>query len=201
MKYSKLACILPIIAISACGSTPEEYGTGSEFKRVIKGKIPHTLSRVSTQTVTTGLNNTGYTYVVGRDSDNVYQAFAGLIIKPALSVSPPTTGTATMTGKYSATRVYNIATTDTVPRGVTVGNSGLTLEADFANGTLKGGDPAKLFVNGTFNSGSLSLRGTVSYFGVDGRLLGRIGPDQAIGAFRGHDDTSVFAGGFVVSVP
>ena len=73
----------------------------------------------------------------------------------------------------------------------------LTLVADFDRNTLSGtSDNSLLRVNGTFEGKALG--GSVVYRGMSGELSGRVGANQAVGAFHGKTDTSIMAGGFMV---
>ena len=86
----------------------------------------------------------------------------------------------------------------------------ITLNADFATGRLTGGGTGQdggtsnlvlnnnlLTVDGTF-AGS-TLGGVVTYDGVSGPLRGLVGSDEVIGAFHGHTDSQVHAGGFIAN--
>ncbi|MEE9454793.1 MAG: hypothetical protein V3V13_10480 [Paracoccaceae bacterium] len=201
MKYSKIACILPVIAIPACGSTtPDTQShTDSEFRAATVTGIDHNLSNATTLINILGNNNNGYAFAIGLDANNVYQGFAGVIVNPGLFELPPATGSAIMSGSYHARRIHDITVTNGVPTGIVAGvpNNLISLVVDYGAGTLIGGDIDTLYVDGTFSGTTLS--GGAIYYGVDGDLTGIIDPDQAIGAFHGHDDTNVHAGGFIVN--
>jgi len=74
---------------------------------------------------------------------------------------------------------------------LTGGGTGL----DSFNNFLLNGN--RLSVDGRIDGTTLS--GTVTYDGVAGSLRGLVGGNEAIGAFHGHDDNNVFAGGFIAN--
>ena len=102
-----------------------------------------------------------------------------------------------MTGNYEVAQFDNLRLDDDDrPIGTTSTDPGeITLTADFLALTLTGTDN-DLTVNGVMDDGVLS--GTVSYDGLDGNLVGEIGPSAAVGSFSGSDANTVFAGGFHV---
>ncbi|MEE9454794.1 MAG: hypothetical protein V3V13_10485 [Paracoccaceae bacterium] len=205
MKYSNIACILPIIAITACGSStpPTESYTDSSFEKV---SATGTLAGLPLSSPVgalneTGIDGNGYSIAVGLGSDNKYHGYAG-IIQTGVIASPPTTGSVVMSGKYYAALYTSITETNGVPSGssATDFNHDMTATIDFAAGTMIGeGDGQDLTINGTFSG--TDINGTVTYFGVTGALDGILVPTQAIGIFHGHDDTMVYAGGFVIDAP
>jgi hypothetical protein len=139
----------------------------------------------------------GYAYQVGTiDSSLTLTANAGTVSASTLS-TPPTTGTTTLRGTYSAETYLNARVESGAITGDRLSHAGtLQLTADFANNTLTGSD-ADLTVNGTISSGTLS--GTVTFSGITGDLSGNMGATQAIGAFHGTTTDGVMAGGFNVS--
>jgi len=123
----------------------------------------------------------------------------------------PAMGSATMTGRFEVAIIQGVSTDGTQVSGSTGIDSGsLTLVADFDGGTLTGSATGAdagslnpylrnnaLEIDGTFDGSELS--GTATYDGVTGPLRGLVGGNEAIGAFHGHTDTKVHAGGFIVN--
>ena len=139
----------------------------------------------------------GYAYEVGVDGSNGFVARAGVLSSTSVP-DLPTSGSASMSGRYSAARVTSIALSGGQLTGIANEGSGtLTLVADFDRNTLSGtSDNSLLRVNGTFEGKALG--GSVVYRGMSGELSGRVGANQAVGAFHGKTDTSIMAGGFMV---
>ena len=169
----------------------------------VNSVFPTNTFRESTEFTSTPDGSNGYAFQVGvLDDDTGLIANANILTGGlGFSISPaPATGTVTLQSTYNATLLSNptgangqveVTTTESA-------DAPITLTADFSPAgfaTLTGTD-GTLTVDGTFSSVTTSLNGTVTYRGVEGDLTGFVGGAEAIGAFAGSDDTSVFAGGF-----
>ncbi len=140
----------------------------------------------------------GYAFVVGLDPDDPRAAgFAGITETTDLGTLP-TVDSATMTGTYRLTQLDGLTlnANDRPSAASTRSESNqITLTADFEAATLTG-TQGDLSIDGTMEAGALS--GTVTFDGLEGDLRGAVGPTQAVGAFDGADDDTVYAGGFFV---
>ena len=131
---------------------------------------------------------------------------------PGASVAPVSGLTsATYTGTFELALIDLILVLgDSVQGSSTFDRGNISLTADFNAGTLTGSGTGldlgsfslllngnQLSVDGTLNGTALS--GTVTYDGVTGPLQGLVGSDEAIGAFHGHNDSQLFAGGFIAN--
>ena len=195
MKTKIAAMMIFGTALSGCLEADQ---TASGFKTPIAEGV---MSGNSNSNVAFGgdgspVTGNAYSYQAGGIKDEGFQAYSGIV--PGADVSaPPTTGTATMTGRYEVAVVEGIFTTGETVNGLGGTRSGsLTLEANFANGTLVGSG-GQLSVDGTFSGTTLS--GTATYDGLSGPLRGLVGSDEAIGVFHGNSDSAVHAGGFIVN--
>ena len=139
----------------------------------------------------------GYVYVVGDTGGDGFAAYSGLTPGTDLA-TPPTTGSAVMSGRYEAGRISGIDVNgDRISGYPDRESSGISLTADFGRGTLRGtSDDTLLTVRGDFLGRTLS--GEVIFDNDEGKLKGQVGPDKAVGIFHGNDETDVFAGGFIV---
>lgn len=133
----------------------------------------------------------GYTYQVDYTQTT---SSAQANVASGLSVRPvPTSGGATLNGFYDVYHVTGVggATLPSAPHA----RQPLSLIADFAAGTLTGGD-GDFAINGTFSSNVVT--GTSSYKGVGGSLQAIVSSDQAVGAFAGAASDASYSGGFTV---
>ena len=136
----------------------------------------------------------GYALELGQ-KDNAFSARVGLF-KGTTGGDLPTSGTATMRGTYQVAEVGKTQGED-IEYGEPVVTSGsLMLRADFEYGTLQGSDEV-LTIDGTFSDSF--LHGSAYFNAHEADLSGKVGEDRAVGVFHGTDDTSAFAGGFLVA--
>ncbi len=183
-----------------CALEPEDH-TNSGFVAVVAsgGSAIVSGSTLSSKRSGSDVNSVGdgYAYEVGVDGGNGFVAQSGILASTQVA-DLPASGTATMTGTYSAARITSISLSNGRLSGLANNGSGaLTLVANFDNNTLIGSSTNQLlYVNGTF--AGKALDGTVLYRGIPGVLTGRVGGDQAVGAFHGKTDTAIMAGGFMV---
>jgi hypothetical protein len=140
----------------------------------------------------------GYAFVTGLFPDDPGAAgFAGITDTTDLGTQP-TTDSATMTGTYRLTQLDGLAlNANDRPTATSTRSESdqITLTADFEAATLTG-TQGDLSIDGTMDAGVLS--GTVTFDGLEGTLRGAIGATDAVGAFDGADDDTVYAGGFFV---
>lgn len=112
-------------------------------------------------------------------------------------LTPPTTGRATMRGKYGLLKIEDAQQVDGVWTGTTSAADGdITLTARFGSGRLTGGGDG-LTVDGRITPDGLD--GLVSYHGIQATLDGTIGPDGTVGVFYGGGAGRGLAGGFAAS--
>jgi len=150
----------------------------------------------------------GYGYQVGSVTDDGLQGFSGIV--PGASVNPGS-GVATYTGTFELALVGSISASDTFVSGSTTQDRGtISIGVDFVSGSVDGGGRGlnlasndllngnELEIDGRIGSGS-ALSGTVTYNGVSGPLRGLAGDEEVIGAFHGHTDSQVHAGGFIAN--
>lgn len=185
LMASLSACSLSDLFVKSDFKTPSASGNFSGLDTVF-------LSDVDTNQFG------GYAYALGDTGGSGFRAYAGLL--PGTAVAPPpTTGVATMTGRYQLSQITGINVGFTEISGFPSNASGsITLTADFGNRTLTGGSSgAQLLVDGTFEGSDLS--GRVIYNGEDASLDGVVGATTAIGVFHDKTDTSLMAGGFIVN--
>lgn len=193
--------ILTVCALSqGCTQEADDF-TESGFTTVVAsgGSAQISGTTLSNSTSSANINNDGdgYAYEVGVDDGNGFVARSGVISSTSVAALP-TSGSASMSGQYSAARVTSISLAGTQLTGVANNGSGsITLLADFEKHTLKGtSDNSLLVVRGNFTG--KALNGSVVYRGIPGTLTGLVGGDQAVGAFHGKTDSSIMAGGFLV---
>lgn len=209
MSFRLFPITIACVALAGCNlglgdptdssfSTPSSSGTLNEVGSGRSG------SDVS------GVTGNVYGYQVGSVSDDGLQGFAG--IASGASVTPITgSGTARYDGQFEVAVIDFIMVNGTQVSGQSASDRGsIALTADLDAGTLTGNGVGLnggignivlannvLTVDGTFSGET--LRGTVTYDGVSGPLRGLIGSDEVIGAFHGHTDRQVHAGGFIAN--
>ena len=199
-----------ICALSACNLTGDPTNSGFATPNSAGVLSKASSSQALTGQDFSGLTGNGYGYQVGAVTNDGLQGFAGLV--SGASVSVPTSTTATLSGEFEVAFIDFILTSSVGEvTGVASSDYGLIeLQADFANGTLVGGGTGLDggFTNFYLNENELTvdgridgttLTGTVTYNGVSGSLQGLVGGNEAIGAFHGHTDNDVFAGGFIAN--
>lgn len=210
MNLTTILCITATVTLAGCFTISDP--TDSGFARPSStGGLSET-SRGRDGNDFSSLTGNGYGYQVGTVSGQGLQAFAGIV--PGASVAaPPASGTAQLNGRFEVAFIDFILVNGagTSVSGQSSLDSGtLSLTADFANGTLRGSGTGvdgrfvnislaenTLLVDGRFDGEALT--GTVTYDGVSGPLTGLVGSNEAIGAFHGHTDGQVHAGGFIVN--
>ncbi|MEP5152689.1 hypothetical protein [Planktotalea sp.] len=141
-------------------------------------------------------NGNGVSFMVGANNNGGVRALSGLIDGTNVA-TPPTAGSATMSGAYALMRATRIERENGLTTWTSVGDiDSLDLIVDFAKGTVKN-DGGNLGVDGTFSGKGLT--GTVLYRGVTGDLTGLVGENQTVGAFHGTSDneSQVYGGGFI----
>lgn len=194
MKFIPLLSVCSLAAIVACTQTSNNY-TDSGFRTPSSGGIIFTSLSQTSRGSEIDASGDGFAYVVGKTDGDGFRGYSGIV--PTTSVAPPpTSGTATMSGRYEIALIENIKLSGSFLSGnkdQAVGN--ITLNANFGTGKLQGAS-GDLRVNGQFQDSNLS--GGVTFRGVSGDLVGQIGPDEAIGAFHGNDGELIYAGGFLV---
>ncbi|WP_238368607.1 hypothetical protein [Mesobacterium pallidum] len=185
------------LALLAAGCSNDRYTRSGFVDASSGGNIPRGFDQVAAEGSDFD-NGDGYAYKVGEIEGKGFVAHAGLTEGTAVA-APPSTGSAVMTGSYEAGYISGITRSGDYLQGWTgSARSGLTLTADFDDGTLSGtSTDRRLRVRGTFSGRDLS--GEVTFDNDDGDLEGLVGPGKAIGVFHGNDDTDVFAGGFIVT--
>ena len=146
-----------------------------------------------------GLDNgsgAGFAWQIGTTTDGLgLLGVAGVL--PGIDIGDgPTSGTAVFDGAYDyAIRTEVVRTDRTITWTETLAQGAIRMNVNFDTGRLTG-SAGDLTVAGDFTSEDLD--GTVTVAGITGTLDGIVGPNLAVGAFSGADDTSVFAGGFLV---
>jgi len=182
-------------------TTPTNDGT-------IVGKVNTSPSRSASERST--ITGNVYGYQVGAVKGDGLQGFAGIASGATVS-APLASGSATMNGTFRVGAIQNVSQNGTSFSGLAFNDVGaLTLVADFDAQTLTGSGTGEdgaginsrlnnnvLEIDGRFNGSTLS--GTATYDGVSGPLQGLVGANEAIGAFHGHTDGAVHAGGFIVN--
>lgn len=197
--------------LSACNLTGDPTNSGFATPSS-SGAIAGKASGIGVRSGSDQSSVTGnvYGYEVGAVSEDGLQGFTGIASGASVSAAPAT-GSATMNGRFEVAIIQGVSTDGTRVSGSTGIDSGsLTLVADFDNGTLTGSATGadagslnpylrnnQLEIDGRFDGSELS--GTATYDGVSGPLRGLVGGNEAIGAFHGHNDTKVHAGGFIVN--
>jgi hypothetical protein len=188
-----------MLLIAACGATQENLTTTRFVTPSPTGAINIGLQDATSRVYTTSTDSrSGFAFQTGQIENEGLFAVAGLL--PGSTVTAAPSSSANYTGTYNLVAISGIALTDDSIYGFRREESGsLTLQANFANGSVVSAPGSALSVNGTANGRDLS--GTVSYNGISGALDGLIGGDRAIGAFHGegNDDTYMYAGGFIAN--
>ena len=208
MQFSKALGLIALTVAAGCNLTGDptnsSFATPSSSGRLSEASDGRTGSDFSF------LTGNGYAYQVGAVSNDGLQGFAG-IVPGAEVTAAPATGSAQFTGTFEVALIGSILTYNTEVSGQTTFDAGtITLTADFDDNTLTGGGTG--VDGGSFNyllrenvltiDGDLSgstLTGTATYRGVTGPLRGLVGSNEAIGAFHGHTDSQVHAGGFIAN--
>jgi len=208
MRTLKIGLTAAALVLSGCNlggdptdsafSTPDASGT---LNKATGGRSGSDTSSVTGNT---------YGYQVGAVTDDGLQGFAGTA-RGASVTPPPTGGSASFDGTFEVGLIDFIIQSGTRVSGETMIDRGaIALTANFDNGTLTGGGTGLdgglvnfylrenvLSVNGTISG--TALRGSVTYDGVTGPLRGLVGSNEVIGAFHGHTDNQVHAGGFIAN--
>ena len=113
--------------------------------------------------------------------------------------TPPTLGTATMTGTYRMVVVTNASTaTDPSTWTVTRPTGDVTANVNFATGLLAGASSDGSLILSVLGDPGFSngFSGNVSYNGTAGTFAGVLGPDDAIAVVSGQGATTFYSGGF-----
>lgn len=181
-------------ALSGCTSAIQDANTDSRFLTPdTSGYFSNVLNN-ETGGRDIALDGDGYAYRVGGKSSGGFVGHSGIIPGTAVAAMP-TTGSASYTGTYEMATITGIYTTSTMIFGTTGTRSGvITLDADFADGTLTG-STSGLVIDATIDDGDVG--GSVRYLGTDGSIDGMIGSDRVVGVFQGDDEDIIFAGGFM----
>jgi len=185
-----------VLGLSGCLVADQ---TDSGFKTPLSGGTLSGNSKfqVDSGSDTSFVTGNTYGYQAGAIKDEGFQAYAG-IVPGASVIAPPASGTATMTGNYEVAYIEDIYVSGQFINGFSgIDRGSLTLNVDFSNGTVSGGNGGLLSVDGPFAGDDLS--GSVTYYGVEGPLDGLVGANEAIGVFHGNSDTDLHAGGFIVN--
>jgi len=190
--FKSFALPLALSALSACGGS-----TAPPFQQ-------DGLQQVLGSTVFSGGDSGvggGYVYQVGLNSSSTALLAEADLLGPIELESPPTSGTATMTGPLQL-RGYVTPNTATGSLAATAVSRDATLQVmvDFGAQSLSatsGTGASALQIDGVFTPAG-ELSGTAQYLGLSGPLTGGVGETQAIGVFEGSGTNGVFAGGFVV---
>ena len=202
--------LLSLVALSGCAlgfGDPTDSGFATPDA---SGDLSRVDSGARSGSDFSALTGNGYGNQVGAVDDDGLQGFAGLVSGATVS-APLTTGSTTMTGDFELAVIDFIIQNGTSVTGQsTLDRGNLTLNVDFENRRVTGGgtgldggisnivlDNNVLAVDGQFVGDALT--GTVTYDGVSGPLRGLVGSNEAIGAFHGHSDNQVHAGGFIVN--
>lgn len=184
------------VAITGCsgGVSEADAAQAGFYTPTSTGSVTSGLSQVSSGSEFNS-DGDGIAYAVGATDGNGLRARAGII--PGADVTRTlTTGVVNMSGRWELWKVEGVSASSTFVSGnKAFDGASINLSADFGQGTLTGSSSG-LSVNGTFAGETLS--GSVTYDGVDGRLRGLVGDDEAIGVFHGEGNSEIFAGGFVV---
>ncbi|QMU57255.1 MAG: hypothetical protein GKR98_02945 [Boseongicola sp.] len=196
MKHSITALITPAILAGCIGIEDQDW-THSGIQTATASGIPVTLSNERNATVTGAVGTVHF--VTGTDTSLGAVAYAGL--DPFVDVGANLTTNASFFGDWEVLAIEGITVTSTgytsgYISGLQTSETGvITLDADFAAGTLTG-TSGNLDVAGTFTGSDID--GSVSYKGLSGDLDGMIGANGAAGAFHGNSSTMVYSGGFAV---
>ena len=203
ISFTKSACVLGVCAIlSACG-TSSEFTTDSDFASLNGGVIAANLDFEQNGSVSNpavGL----VAFASGSQGEGNVVALAG--IRPGATV-----GTAVTSGRFTYNTRYGYSVGDdikvdgdTIVGGRSTGVSPdlLVLTANFDAGRVRGSNAeidVDARVNGTNLDGDVTVDLTVrgGTGSIDAVLDGSIGSTGVIGAFHGHDDNTVIAGGLV----
>lgn len=194
--------------LSACVATTQDGATHSGFTRPNNdGEISEGLTQTSNGDIGAGTiiggriygGDTVVGYQVGSDTGEGFAGYAGLTPQAQNEIGvAPTTGTVNYSGGYEMAYIDDISLSGSFISGSsTVVNGSMELEANFETGALSGESPNGLLsVDGVINGNEFT--GTSEYRGTDGRLVGLIDGDAAIGAVHGNDANLIYAGGFYV---
>lgn len=203
---SILALCLPLAACNLGMGDP----TNSSFTTPSSSGQITRASGGRTGAITSPETGNIFAYQVGSVTDDGLQGFAGLA--PGASVSAaPVAGSGSFVGLFEVGVIAFVIQNGTQVTGqTTVDRGAIGLTVDFGSGTVTGGgtgldagltnvylDQNPLTIDGTFSGGTLT--GTAIYNGISGPLRGLVGANEVIGAFHGHTDSHVHAGGFVAN--
>lgn len=206
-----LSALAAVASLAGCGGSLTGNPTDSAFATP---SASGNLSRATggrTGSSFSDLTGNGYGYQVGSVSNDGLQGFAGIVPGAAVE-DAPINGFAEMNGTFEVGLIDFIFQNGTQVSGQTTFDRGdITLFVDFTNNRVTGGgtglggglstnfvlDNNALEVDGRIEDGALT--GTVTYDGVSGPLRGLVGANETIGAFHGHTDNQVHAGGFIAN--
>lgn len=199
MRCKPLFFVCATAALAAC-QTPEALNIRSDFRSPgADGLIEADLKLggfSGTSRKVEEADGDGFAYAVGAREDGGFAGYAGLLDSTSVAASPGS-GSATFDARYRLLEVSDINVSSTFVTGSTDAVSGdITLRADFDAGSLRGDSSDGLLrVRGTLSDRN-SVGGAVTFRGVDGDLRGMVSDREVVGAFHGHDDETIFAGGF-----
>ena len=181
-------------ALSGCVGSGESGFTNSQFNTpdssgnyVTKSDRELTFKKIESD----GDGISYRTYLVDYEG---FTAEAG-IIPGTVVAAAPVSGVVNYSGTFYVTGVREI---DQIYGGIRgrpyAGSGGATLTGNFNTSKLTGSGDG-LVVNGDISGGTFD--GDVVWRGIAGDLAGIIGADRTVGVFHGHNDTDVYAGGFI----
>lgn len=197
MTFKSSLAIIAALSLAACQST-QDSATRSGFTQpnsggTIGAGIENNFNKINR--VVRDDSGGGFAYASGTLNGEGFGAYSGLL--PGTRVTPTAlSGTAAYDARYSLTEITGIDLNGNRLTGrSTVTSGSITLNANVANGTLRGAD-SRLTVIGDLEAGN-NLGGNVSWRGVSGPLDGLISGDEVIGVFHGNSETVIFAGGLI----
>ncbi|MFZ3582361.1 hypothetical protein ACOI1H_09360 [Loktanella sp. DJP18] len=195
---------LSLVSLAACsgstasgpGNTSSGFAPVNDKNQIIGNVSPDSSSGGGTSTGDIDKTEAGYTYLTESNGNEV--AARAALINPGVITSRPTAGVGTYTALFE---IAEIAGTD-VSRDVTAAKGTIPVTVSFDTGRVEGRSITSnvsqtLTIAGQLAATGTGYTGTTTWRGVEGDLRGRANGDRIIGAFAGHDATSVYAGGLV----